>query len=352
MPPDIEDGDYWEDFVERPSVSPESDTELFRIFALEVSPNGPATWPKPDHPVPQELREWIPLTCQSDTGPHSYALLDAALIPNLPELLEMSGLQHRCLFKTEDTPALANVSPWIVSLEGDDRFVQNLFTKSSYPSHLWGSDGVIFLTSSAKLDDLWRMLRRFTRVSDERGRWYFWRFWDARVLLSFLGERDFSPMAQQFLQSHQRLSSATVFILPQENAVSLIELHRPRTELGAEESAMLTDQDRQKLRRELRQRDAIKLAGFLGTQPVLGKSDPAYLNDLALRSLVRRDQLGVRSANGVAWMVILLYLADRNPKAAKGLSRIMQSKTWQFDQIARMLKRRAEKTPGHDKDDI
>ncbi|MEP4929489.1 MAG: hypothetical protein ABJT31_17080, partial [Hyphomicrobiales bacterium] len=48
--------------------------------------------------VPDALYE--PLFGQPDDTPlHTYAILDAAKFPNLPELLEVSGLVHRCLFK-------------------------------------------------------------------------------------------------------------------------------------------------------------------------------------------------------------------------------------------------------------
>lgn len=107
-------------------------------------------------------------------------------------------------------------------------------------------------------------------------------------------------MAQQFLQGHQNLFAQTVFLIPQGNTVSLIEIQCSSAVLGGEAPVMMTDRDRQHLREESRQRDAAKLAGFLAKQPVLGKSEPAYLNDQASRTLVRRDEMGIRSPNGVA----------------------------------------------------
>ena len=46
----------------------------------------------------------------------TYAILDAAKLTNLPELLERSGLEHRCLFKDDAYDELKNVAPWIVRL--------------------------------------------------------------------------------------------------------------------------------------------------------------------------------------------------------------------------------------------
>ena len=56
--------------------------------------------------VPDAIYE--PLFGQPSDAPlHTYAILDAAKVPNLPELLEVSGLEHRCLFKGDAYDDLA-----------------------------------------------------------------------------------------------------------------------------------------------------------------------------------------------------------------------------------------------------
>ncbi len=47
----------------------------------------------------------------SDTPHYTYALLDAAKVTNLPELLAGSKLEHRCLFQREAFDGLKNVAP-------------------------------------------------------------------------------------------------------------------------------------------------------------------------------------------------------------------------------------------------
>ena len=89
--------------------------------------------------VPDALYE--PLFGQpSDTPLHTYAILDAAKVPNLPELLEVSGLEHRCLFKCDAYDELKDVAPWIVQLEDGNAFTRNLFTRSDAPWHLWDNE--------------------------------------------------------------------------------------------------------------------------------------------------------------------------------------------------------------------
>ena len=339
--------DYW---LQRPGSGPDAaglagpgPAPGPGLSSLNVTPHVQAIGDRPAGILPDELVAWLPLSDQGVAGPYGYAILDAALIPNLPEMLEASGLPHRCLFRIDEAPELAATAPWLVALQGEGRLLRGLFTRGKAPQHLWDRHAAIFLTSHAGLSDLWQMLRRFTRVRDERGRWYYWRFWDARALYSFLAAPDFSPMAQQFLTGLQKLSPQTVLLLPQGDVVGVIRLDRPEGAAPAAGAPQLTDQDRQRLREELRRRDAAKLAGFLATQPVLGKSEPAYLDDLALRALIRRDEMDVRSPNGTAWLVILLYLADRHPRAAKALSALVETRKWSFDQVARMIKHGADR---------
>ncbi len=111
----------------------------------------------------------------------TYAILDAAKVTNLPELLETSGLEHRCLFKGDAYDELRDVAPWIVQLDDDNGFTRNLFTRSDAPWHLWDTEPGIYVRSRGTLDEMWRHLRKFTRASDERGRWHYLRFWDPQT---------------------------------------------------------------------------------------------------------------------------------------------------------------------------
>lgn len=131
--------------------------------------------------VPDALRE--PLFGQlSDVPLHTYAILDAAKVPNLPELLEASGLVHKCLFKGGAYDELKNVAPWIVQLEEDNAFIRNLFTRSDAPWHLWDAEPGIYLRSHGTLDEMWKHFRKFTKIQDEKGNWLYFRFWEPRAL--------------------------------------------------------------------------------------------------------------------------------------------------------------------------
>lgn len=109
---------------------------------------------------------------------HSYAILDAAKVTNLPEMLEVSALEHRCFFKGKAYEELRDVAPWIVRLEEGNDFTRHLFTKGDAPWQIWDNDPGIYVRSRMSLDGLWHYFRKFTRVQDENGKWFYFRFYD------------------------------------------------------------------------------------------------------------------------------------------------------------------------------
>ena len=114
----------------------------------------------------------------------TYAILDAAKITNLPELLERSRLDHRCLFKGAAYDEMKDVAPWIVRLEEGNAFTRQLFTRSGANWHLWDREPGSYLRSRGRLDELVAHYRRFVRVRREDGSWNYFRFWDAAILLA------------------------------------------------------------------------------------------------------------------------------------------------------------------------
>jgi len=57
---------------------------------------------------------------------NTYAILDAAKVVNFVEMLEASGLEHRCLFKGDAAEEMRDVAPYVVRLEEDNTFTRNL----------------------------------------------------------------------------------------------------------------------------------------------------------------------------------------------------------------------------------
>ncbi|WP_299193906.1 DUF4123 domain-containing protein [uncultured Litoreibacter sp.] len=117
-----------------------------------------------------------------------FAVLDAARVPNLVEQLEQSELEHRCLFVGQAEDDLNEVAPWLVRLEPENRFTENLLTDGPNPApwHLWGYEPGVFVQSSLSFDEVWRHLRKFTQAPDQRGQNFFVRFWDPDFILTYL----------------------------------------------------------------------------------------------------------------------------------------------------------------------
>ena len=119
---------------------------------------------------------------QPATAPksHVYAVIDAAKVFGMPEMLEASGMEHACLFQGDAAEELRDVAPWLVKLEAGRKFTQGLFSSGDTHWQMLDREPGIFLRSSASLRDLRAHLRKFTRIRDEAGKWYYLRFWEPR----------------------------------------------------------------------------------------------------------------------------------------------------------------------------
>lgn len=124
---------------------------------------------------------------------NTFAILDAARITNLPELLEDSTLEHRCLFKGAAYDDLKNVAPWVVRLEDGNSFTRGLFTDGPAPWQMWSDGPGMVVRARAGLHDIWRHFRRFTRVRDEQDDWFYFRFWEPRYAKSYFSTLSAHP---------------------------------------------------------------------------------------------------------------------------------------------------------------
>lgn len=159
--------------------------------------------------VPPQLREALfgqfDATGGRDVVPlHTYAVLDAARVPGLPEVLEASGLAHACMFQGEAAVDLRDVAPWIVQLEEGHDFTRRLFSQGDGPRHLWDAESGIFLRSQGSLDDVRKHLRKFTKVRDHSSKWYYVRFYDPKAATTFLDQTSYWNALLSF-HSPQRL---------------------------------------------------------------------------------------------------------------------------------------------------
>ncbi|PZO65871.1 MAG: hypothetical protein DI498_08525 [Paracoccus denitrificans] len=134
--------------------------------------------------VPDSLRDVL-FGANDGADTHVYALLDAARVSILPGLIERNRLPAVCLFKGDALDDLSAVAPWLIKLEEDSQLTRGLFTAGRAPWHLWDSQPGIILQSGADIDEIAAHLRHFTRIQDEDGAWFYFRFWEPSVAAAY-----------------------------------------------------------------------------------------------------------------------------------------------------------------------
>lgn len=177
--------------VEMGAISKEAVTNYVQIEEIaDVEPLNMQLGAAKKKTVPDALYQ--PLFGQTKAAPQKlYAVLDAAKITNLSTILATSELQYRCLFKGDAYKELKDVAPYVIELEEDNAFTRSLFTRAGMPGDLWDKAPGILMRSEGSLDDMWRHFRKFTRVQDEKGKWYYFRFWETAIFAHYLANADY-----------------------------------------------------------------------------------------------------------------------------------------------------------------
>lgn len=107
-----------------------------------------------------------------------FALLDAARHDSIFPAVMGADCLMACLYR--DVPdELARVAPYLVEIQPKSAFADWLFQR-------WGDQWGIFLATRARLDELYRHFRRFLIVKDPEGRRLYFRYYDPRVLRTYL----------------------------------------------------------------------------------------------------------------------------------------------------------------------
>jgi len=179
------DTDYWISNTHQSETRSEV-PPLFQKVLKDISPLADFAVTDPKN-IPDALRDTLfEQTDQMAGYLHTYAVLDAAQIVGLKEMLEASGLKHACLFQGKAAEEMRDVAPWLVRLSEENSFTRLLFTDGDATWHMWGKSAYILLRSSATLDEVRTHLRRFTKFEDTSGKWHYFRFYEPRVLHTYL----------------------------------------------------------------------------------------------------------------------------------------------------------------------
>ncbi|HXN45915.1 MAG TPA: DUF4123 domain-containing protein [Bryobacteraceae bacterium] len=121
-----------------------------------------------------------------------FAVLDGASVPGLRLKLHQARPEHECLYRGDLEPDMAEVAPYLVRLERKAEFTEWVLTQG------WGKHWGIFACAQADLHAMRQHFRRFLIVHDESGKPLYFRFYDPRVLRSYLPTCNASELAAIF----------------------------------------------------------------------------------------------------------------------------------------------------------
>lgn len=191
--------DFWLDIKSGKPLKAEL-SPVQRLIFRPISNAGPlsrsAGCPVQGH-IPEAILPWLfPPTSTADAGMReisTFVVVDGARVPNIPELIEASGLEGRSLFGEGADERLIESGPWLVRLEQDSRFTRRFFLESNEQradQALWMANCGIFIRSRSELEGLSGHLRKFTKIKDEDERWFFFRFWDSDFMGLYLRQKN------------------------------------------------------------------------------------------------------------------------------------------------------------------
>jgi len=109
-----------------------------------------------------------------------FAALDGASAPDLLDRLYGLLPEFECLFRGELEPDIAQMAPYLVLLEPNSEFTRWVIT------HGWGQHWGVFAVSTADLRALRSHFRTLLTVYDGTGRPMLFRYYDPRVLRTYL----------------------------------------------------------------------------------------------------------------------------------------------------------------------
>jgi Domain of unknown function (DUF4123) len=113
-------------------------------------------------------------------GTGVFALLDGASVPGLRDKLHQVRPEFECLYRGDLEPDLAEVAPYLVRLERKSDFTGWVLTEG------WGKHWGLFACAESDLHTMRQHFRRFLVVHDQAGKPMYFRYYDPRVLRTYL----------------------------------------------------------------------------------------------------------------------------------------------------------------------
>ena len=114
--------------------------------------------------------------------------------------LKASGVEHASLYEGEEGEELSAYGPWLARIPADHPYLENLVRDG------WGKGWGVFLSCHLAFPELRRHLRQFLMAKLPDGRQVCFRYYDPRVLRTYLPTCTADEMAK-FVGPIERLYS-------------------------------------------------------------------------------------------------------------------------------------------------
>lgn len=141
---------------------------------------GQAAAPREEVPLPEARQRLFEIL--TSTPEPLYAVLDAARDLAAFNWSKESGEQYQSLYDGDSARDLEMFAPYLVRFSKPSPLLRRLVAKA------WGKSWGIYLTSAASFLDLRKHLRQFlmAQIEGERDKNFYFRFYDPRVLRTYL----------------------------------------------------------------------------------------------------------------------------------------------------------------------
>lgn len=126
------------------------------------------------------------------TAERMYAVVDGAACPELRFKLYEHQSASCCLWSGDLAADLQEVAPYLVKLQVNDPATDWLIQMG------WDQHWSIFVESQQTLDKLRKQLRKLLKVKSPQGKNLNFRFYDPRVMATFVAHCDFQQAQQLF----------------------------------------------------------------------------------------------------------------------------------------------------------
>lgn len=193
--------------------------------------------------IAPELKDLLFSQPEDGAKLQTYFIVDAMLRKNITGVFDLDSaaidVPIQCLFKGEAAGDFKEAAPYLIDMTLPDRAWEDrdyvpAFHKDFFKKH-WGKNTGIFIRTTALMSEVRRHFRRFPRIQDSNGKWFYFRFWDSRsASYYFSGLRKNAEKISDWFQIGEAYSVQSIVMEEDEGEENLALVMKPSSELKYE----------------------------------------------------------------------------------------------------------------------